>query len=130
MRFLVFLLFQPGFLERIVAASEIVSRSHKNEQLEVAKSYIPLTELETAALEQLRKIQIIIKREQAEKHQNVSVEPSMQELVLIQLLAWFKERFFSWVNNPSCQFCSGKTKFQRTISRDDLRVEVRSEMFS
>lgn len=115
---------KPGFLERIVAASEIVSRSHNKEQLELAKSYIPISQLETAALEQLRKIQMIIKKEQAEKSQNVPVEPSMQELVLIQLLAWFKEKFFSWVNNPSCQFCSGKTKFQKTISREDLRVEV------
>ncbi|XP_034247208.1 peptide-N(4)-(N-acetyl-beta-glucosaminyl)asparagine amidase [Thrips palmi] len=115
---------KPGFLERIVAASEVVSRSHNKELLDLAKSYVPVTELETAALEQLRKIQMVIKKEQAEKNQNVAAEPSMQELVLIQLLAWFKERFFSWVNNPSCHFCSGKTKFQRTISRDDIRVEV------
>lgn len=115
---------KPGFLERIISASGIVVESSNKEHLKIAKSYIPLTELETAALEQLRKVQKIIKMEQAEKKEKISEEPSMQELLLLQLLSWFKEKFFTWVNNPPCHFCSGKTKFRRTDSRGNLRVEV------
>lgn len=113
-----------GFLERIISASDVVLVYSTKEKLEIAKTYIPLVELETAALEQLRRIQKIVKKEQGDKTENVSVEPSMQELLLIQLLSWFKGKFFSWVNDPPCHFCSGKTKFRRTDTRDDLRVEV------
>ncbi|KAK3932966.1 Peptide-N(4)-(N-acetyl-beta-glucosaminyl)asparagine amidase [Frankliniella fusca] len=115
---------KSGFLERIISASNVVVIYSKKDDLEIAKTYIPLIKLETAALEQLREIQKNVKKVQGEKSENCPVEPSMQELILVQLLSWFKEKFFTWVNDPPCHFCSGKTKFRRTDTRDTLRVEV------
>lgn len=54
---------------------------------------------------------------------------SIQELLLIELLAWFKESFFEWVNSPECDYCFSDTKFSH-MSTDPIllaganRVEV------
>ena len=102
-----------------------MAEDHHKERLEFAKKYVPLTELETAALEQLRNIQKLLKKDQADKKEGSVAEPSMQELLLVQLLAWFKEKFFTWVNDPPCKSCSGKTKFRRTDIRFPIRIEVK-----
>lgn len=101
-----------------------MAEDHHKERLELAKKYIPLTELEIAAVEQLRNIQKLLKKDQAEKKETSVIEPSMQELILVQLLSWFKEKFFNWINDPPCDSCSGKTKFRRTDTRGFIRIEV------
>lgn len=40
-----------------------------------------------------------------------SLEISIQDMLILELLEWFKESFFTWVNSPSCDFCSAETKF-------------------
>ena len=57
-------------------------------------------------------------------------EFSIQDMLLIELLTWFKEEFFSWVDTPLCNSCGGKTVMSHMSSdRADLvytsRVEVR-----
>jgi hypothetical protein len=34
----------------------------------------------------------------------------LEDVVIIKLLAWFKN-FFSWVDQPACQFCSVRPTF-------------------
>lgn len=34
----------------------------------------------------------------------------LQDQLLIQLLRWFKESFFQWINSPSCVACGSSTK--------------------
>ena len=34
----------------------------------------------------------------------------LQDQLLIQLLRWFKESFFQWMDTPSCVFCGASTK--------------------
>jgi hypothetical protein len=36
---------------------------------------------------------------------------SFNDELCAQLLAWFKHRFFSWTNKPSCKQCKGSTNF-------------------
>lgn len=40
-----------------------------------------------------------------------SLEISIQDMLILELLEWFKESFFTWVNSPPCDFCSAETKF-------------------
>ena len=35
--------------------------------------------------------------------------PSIRDLLLLELLAWFKQDFFTWVDAPPCHSCNGKT---------------------
>lgn len=36
---------------------------------------------------------------------------SLQDMLILELLQWFKEDFFTWVNTPPCDNCGGKTNF-------------------
>ena len=37
-------------------------------------------------------------------------EVDEKDLFLLELMAWFKKHFFSWMNAPKCQRCDGKTQ--------------------
>lgn len=37
-------------------------------------------------------------------------DASLQDLVLLELLAWFKHEFFQWVDAPNCEQCGAVTK--------------------
>lgn len=41
-----------------------------------------------------------------------NTESFCHELMMFQLMKWFKENFFKWVDTPTCQFCSSATKFK------------------
>lgn len=48
---------------------------------------------------------------------------SEDEFLTLELLRWFKEEFFSWVNSLSCSKCGGQTEAKESLtpSDDDLR---------
>lgn len=53
----------------------------------------------------------------------------MQDILILELLEWFKEEFFSWVDSPECTYCGGKTVFSHMSTDPSLlvytdRVEV------
>ena len=47
-----------------------------------------------------------------------------QDFILIELLEWFKNSFFTWVDSPSCEFCKNNTKFSHNEKENGERVEV------
>lgn len=38
---------------------------------------------------------------------------TMEDLLLVQLINWFKCEFFKWVNSPPCNVCSNECSFVR-----------------
>jgi peptide-N4-(N-acetyl-beta-glucosaminyl)asparagine amidase len=54
----------------------------------------------------MRKLQKTIKSGQTNEQ-----EIDIQEFILTELLSWFKDSFFSWVDSPECERCKGSTKF-------------------
>lgn len=38
---------------------------------------------------------------------------TMEDLLLLELLYWFKFEFFTWVNSPPCNLCSNECSFAR-----------------
>lgn len=85
---------------------------------------IPLNDLKLAAVNNMRKLQKAIKS----GHSNEQ-EVDIQELILSELMSWFKNSFFSWVDSPECAVCGGTTKFvghnfSSVPEEEAYRVEV------
>ncbi|XP_018319742.1 peptide-N(4)-(N-acetyl-beta-glucosaminyl)asparagine amidase [Agrilus planipennis] len=71
-----------------------------------AKGIIPIHQIETNSQNKLRQLQ-----EQIKKGKITDQNVSLQEFLLLELLDWFKNDFFSWVDSPQCEFCGSKTTF-------------------
>jgi len=97
---------QKPFLERVVGHFRAVLRYEDKELQRKALALIPLNEFEVAAVNNMRKLQKAIKS----GHTNEQ-EVDIQELILMELLSWFKNSFFSWVDSPECSSCGGTTMF-------------------
>lgn len=77
---------------------------------EKARAALPLLLFEERAQERLRSLQEAIRNGQMEDP-NVSV----QEMLLLELLDWFKGHF-EWVNSPDCDHCGEETAFSHLSS--------------
>jgi peptide-N4-(N-acetyl-beta-glucosaminyl)asparagine amidase len=97
---------QKSFLQRVVSHFRAVLRYEDKELQRKALALIPLNDFEIAAVNNLRKLQKAIKS----GHTNEQ-EFDIQELILLELLSWFKNSFFSWVDSPECSSCGGTTLF-------------------
>ena len=79
-----------------------VARYRKPELLEKARRCMPLQQLTEKAKECCTQLN------QDDKF--------IQDQLLIQLLGWFKESFFRWIDAPSCGVCGAKTKLIGTVA--------------
>ncbi|XP_005348611.1 peptide-N(4)-(N-acetyl-beta-glucosaminyl)asparagine amidase isoform X1 [Microtus ochrogaster] len=80
---------------------------------EKALTCIPVNELKRKSQEKL------FKARKLDKGTNVSDE----DFLLLELLHWFKEEFFRWVNNIVCSKCGGETR-----SRDEALLPNDDEL--
>lgn len=60
------------------------------------------------------------------------LEVGLQDMLILELLAWFKESFFTWVDSPDCGKCGNKTKMSHMSNDPNIlvytdRVEVKKE---
>lgn len=94
------------FLQRVVSHFRGVLRYEDKELQRKALALIPLNEFEVAAVNNMRKLQKAVKS----GHTNEQ-EVDIQEFILLELLSWFKNSFFSWVDSPECSSCGGTTVF-------------------
>jgi len=97
---------QKPFLQRVVSHFRAVLRYEDKELQRKALALIPVNEFEVAAVNNVRKLQKAIKSSHTNEH-----EVDIQELILMELLSWFKNSFFSWVNSPECSSCGRTTVF-------------------
>ncbi|KAK3097658.1 hypothetical protein FSP39_011805 [Pinctada imbricata] len=67
-----------------------------------ARSIIPVEALKKAAHE---KLEAIIKEDNSSAR---SID--FRDLMLLELLAWFKNSFFKWMDSPNCPQCNGNTR--------------------
>ncbi|XP_015589173.1 peptide-N(4)-(N-acetyl-beta-glucosaminyl)asparagine amidase isoform X2 [Cephus cinctus] len=90
-----------------------------------AKSIVPLTRLQTGVVQTLRSVQRDIKVNGNEG--NTEEDTIIENLLLAELLRWFKLEFFQWVDSPPCYACSGPCKYSYTVKSKDpriLRIEI------
>lgn len=54
---------------------------------------------------------------------SVDCKLGIEDFLVLELLRWFKQAFFSWVNCLPCSRCGGSTQNQGSLSptTDDLR---------
>lgn len=72
-----------------------------------ALSLIPLDQLNIRIQKRMRVFQ-----EEALKRKEPLNEASVHELVyLFEVMTWFKNEFFKWVDAPECVHCNGNTTF-------------------
>lgn len=88
-----------------------------------ARACVPVSELWLAAQQRLRS-------QQLEKVWDAE-RLGLPDLMLSELLAWFKHKFFSWVDKPPCQLCKSPTGFVG-MSQDPahLAKASRTELYS
>ncbi|KAJ8717685.1 hypothetical protein PYW07_005615 [Mythimna separata] len=81
------------------------------EVLDVARQIIPIVTLQLMALDRVREVQKSIKAGNKD-----IVDLPFDIALLIELMSWFKHRFFKWVDQPACEGCKGPTVFNRQYS--------------
>nr|XP_008195898.1 PREDICTED: peptide-N(4)-(N-acetyl-beta-glucosaminyl)asparagine amidase isoform X2 [Tribolium castaneum] len=118
-------LFTNPFLQRIETEFHRALAFDDKECQKRAKKLIPLDRLEKNAQRNLRYVQTRIKNERVQ-----DPEFSVQDMLLIELLKWFKEEFFSWVDSPGCEKCGGNTAMSHMSSdKTDLVYTSRVEVY-
>ncbi|XP_069675697.1 peptide-N(4)-(N-acetyl-beta-glucosaminyl)asparagine amidase isoform X2 [Periplaneta americana] len=116
---------QQPFLQRVRNDFAAVLRCEDKALQCKARALIPVRDLEIAAERSMRSLQKAVK-----SGQNKESDVDIQELVLLELLFWFKNSFFSWVDSPECSKCNGPTKFVgHRIIPDNGKQSYRNEMY-
>ncbi|XP_059057939.1 peptide-N(4)-(N-acetyl-beta-glucosaminyl)asparagine amidase [Achroia grisella] len=90
---------------------------YEDEDLQdLARQCIPIVTLQLMAIDRVRERQKKIKAGEF-KGQDLPFDIAL----LMELINWFKHKFFSWVDKPACKRCGGETVFAKTTS---LRTET------
>ncbi|CAO1321896.1 unnamed protein product [Diamesa tonsa] len=108
------------FLSELEYFSDSVMQYEDPLLVKSALEIIPVEKLKLNAIEKMRKIQKLIQRKVITDH-----EPPLEDLILEELAAWFKNDFFTWINNMPCRLCKNdKTQpCGSTVSQDGVRIE-------
>ncbi|XP_014205017.1 peptide-N(4)-(N-acetyl-beta-glucosaminyl)asparagine amidase [Copidosoma floridanum] len=113
---------KKNFFQQIQEMFKSVLR-YENESLQSkVKSILPLPAIEIAAMEKLREIQKEVKTKKVPDN-NVVYEDAL----LAELLSWFKNKFFKWVNSPACENCMGECSYEKSLSSTNpniSRIEI------
>ncbi|KAJ8678850.1 hypothetical protein QAD02_014637 [Eretmocerus hayati] len=80
------------------------------------KQILPLEILEINSMKKLREIQ-----RESKLGEEVN-DVVFEDVFLIELLSWFKLKFFQWVDSPMCNRCGGKCSHYRDIVSPDPKV--------
>lgn len=109
---------ESEFFKSIINQFESVSRYEDAELQEKARKSIPIVDLEIVTMTRIRQLQKHAKfnRTNAEKE----VE-DVKDLFLMELLHWFKYKFFTWVDSPKCTACFSECSRQEVVPSDDPR---------
>eukprot|EP00117_Sycon_ciliatum_P044623 scpid44498/ scgid32167/ Peptide-N(4)-(N-acetyl-beta-glucosaminyl)asparagine amidase; N-glycanase 1; Peptide:N-glycanase len=107
-----------SFLQRVTTHAEhVLMYEDRSLQLK-ARSCIPVDRLDRAASDAVRRV------EAATPNETNTI--SQQECLLLELMHWFKEDFFSWCDAPECVRCGAPPAQMQSIGHvapnsDDLR---------
>ncbi|XP_063221639.1 peptide-N(4)-(N-acetyl-beta-glucosaminyl)asparagine amidase isoform X2 [Bacillus rossius redtenbacheri] len=111
---------QAGLLAQMQRHAALVLQYEDPELQHRALSLVPLARLAGAAEERMAAVRRAVKAGRAPAGQ----EPDARDLLLLELLHWFKGSFFSWVDAPACDTCRGPTTSHEQVLEAGIRVEV------
>ncbi|CAB3257315.1 unnamed protein product [Arctia plantaginis] len=99
---------------------------YEDEDLQVlAREQIPIVTLQLMALDRVREQQKRIKSGETKE-----LDLPFDVALLMELLSWFKYKFFSWVDQPPCDICGGPTVLRNTVTATSEQETCRMEMYS
>ncbi|XP_032519724.2 peptide-N(4)-(N-acetyl-beta-glucosaminyl)asparagine amidase [Danaus plexippus] len=113
-----------SFLLRIQSLFNDMIRYEDEELQQRAREHIPLVTLQLMALDRMREHQKKIKMGEI-KDQDMSFDMAL----LMELIVWFKNKFFTWVDQPACDKCGRATSLVSVSSvKTDLET-CRAELY-
>jgi len=107
-----------AFLRQLEQLSDSVMQYEDEELKKSALRIMPVEKFKTNAIENLRKFQKLIKQKEI-----TDDEPPLDDFILEELASWFKNNFFTWINNMDCKVCKGETIANGTKIVGNVRVE-------
>ncbi|XP_040208947.1 peptide-N(4)-(N-acetyl-beta-glucosaminyl)asparagine amidase isoform X1 [Rana temporaria] len=101
------------FLQTLQSNAHHVLVYERSELQQKARDQIPVSELQARAQEKL------LQARSLESESTINED----DFLMLELLRWFKEDFFHWVNSLPCSQCNGQTETKESLtpSTDDLR---------
>lgn len=109
-----------NFLRQLEQLSDSVMQYEDPLLQQSALQLIPTEKLKEKAIENMRKLQKMIKSKEI-----IEDEPPLEDLMLEELAAWFKNDFFRWINAMPCRSCKNEgTDAVGTRNENGVRVEV------
>lgn len=117
---------EKNFFKSIIDNFQSVLRYEDANLQEKAKKVIPIVDLEIATMTRIRQLHRHIKVNQTSesgimKHYSEDDIDDAKDLFLMELLHWFKYKFFTWVDSPKCTACFSECKQQEVMLSDDPR---------
>ncbi|KAE8596730.1 hypothetical protein XENTR_v10016222 [Xenopus tropicalis] len=108
-----FLASEVRYLKTLQSNSQHVLIYEQSELQQRALQEIPVLDLKTRAQQKLTEVKSI------DSDTGVNIE----DFLLLELLRWFKQDFFQWVNSLPCCLCGGETQGRDALSpsAEDLR---------
>ncbi len=73
-----------------------------------ARSCMPLSEMRSKAKDKLEEMKV--------NNKEAAAQMEVQEMLLLELLAWFKKDFFKWTDAPPCDGCGSATRNAGMVS--------------
>ncbi|KAH8372035.1 hypothetical protein KR093_009784 [Drosophila rubida] len=108
------------FLQSLELYSDAVMQYEDKALLASGLSLIPVDTLTCNANEKLVAMQEVIASGECQQK-----EPCFRDLLLVELVNWFKTEFFEWINTIPCKVCGSEDgKLRRTLTEGDVRVEI------
>lgn len=106
------------FLLQLENLSDAVMQYEDASLQKSALQIIPVEKLKLNAIENMRRYQELIKKKEVTED-----EPPLDDFILEELAAWFKNDFFTWINNMDCRACKGETRGSGSHIDGGVRVE-------
>ncbi|CAG5015143.1 unnamed protein product [Parnassius apollo] len=114
---------QNEFLQKVQMLFNDILKYENEEIQALAREHIPLVTLQLNAIERVREHQ-----RQLKNGEETGNDLSYEIALLMELLGWFKNEFFSWVDKPDCEQCGAPTIHERNenmkIGTETCRVEI------
>ncbi|EZA49839.1 Peptide-N(4)-(N-acetyl-beta-glucosaminyl)asparagine amidase [Ooceraea biroi] len=112
---------QKAFFDRITGHFHSVMHYEDPNLQQKARRVVPVAQLEIAVMTKMRELQRSLKLNGAEEAAQFETELVAKDLLLIELLRWFKHEFFKWVNSPACSVCSMECVYESVTPSADPR---------
>ncbi|CAK9823570.1 Peptide-N(4)-(N-acetyl-beta-glucosaminyl)asparagine amidase [Anthophora retusa] len=113
--------YERQFFRSIISHFESVLRYEDASLQEKAKKVIPVEELEIATMTRIRQLHKHVKMNQSCPDKAVKSQYSdadiddARDLFLMELLHWFKYKFFTWIDSPKCTTCFSECRSLETV---------------